>query len=124
MSMFTVTVSAKDIHFYLTKGEKDTEVNTKDRTQNTWLITVDQPTGQSIYNFVECQTVVGFRIRSSAAGGAGTSMSDYVTISRFVTNKAYSYTTVPSQGASIYLHCQINSSSKLPYVSFDGKWYS
>lgn len=118
MSMFTVTASAMPIHFYLYKGDKDYEVNTKNRTADNWLISIYEPTGDSIYNFVAGQTVVGFRIRNTSQ----TSMSDYVTVSSFVNNKAYPYTTVPGDNQTIRLYCQVDSTSKLPYVSFDGDW--
>ena len=123
MSMLTVNVQAKSIHFFLTKGEKKVTDNTKDVDEAAWYITIDKPTGNSIYNFVKGQTVVGFRVRRTSSD-TSTALSDYFTVSDFVDNKGYQYREgyVPKHKDKIYLHTQVDSTSKIPYVSFDGKW--
>lgn len=118
-SMFTVTAYAKDIKFSITKSDGATAIttNTKDRTQNSWLITNSDT---SYSNFIAGEDVIGFRVRNTSK----TAMSSYHTFTNFVKNYALPYTKTPTQGQTLVLWSQIDSTGDYSIINFEGKWFT
>ena len=92
VSMFTVTAYAKATPFNISKDDGNQYItdNTKDRTDNVWLITISTSTPPSYtdwWPFTPNVDVVGYRVRKYAGWGvSSTAMSNYHTFTNYVTN--------------------------------------
>lgn len=120
-SMFTITAYAKDIGFSATRTSALVKSNTKDRTQNTWLIT---NTNMNNSQYFQTGDVIDFRIRSNPYKTSTNAMSDVMMVSSFVTNYAYPYTVIPTSHQTVYLFAQVDSSSARNSFKYSGKWFT
>ena len=76
-SMFTITAYAKNIGFSATRTSALVTSNTKDRTQNTWLIT---NTNMNNSQYFQTGDVIDFRIRSNPYKTSTNAMSEVMKV--------------------------------------------
>ena len=118
VAVFAIPASALDVTVRVTPTAQVVATNTKDRTQDSWLITIYESDDANY--FIEGLDVLGVRIRNTS----GSAMTDYFTFDECVTNYANVYTTVPYQGQTIKLHAQSDDSgTNVPFI-WNGKWFT
>lgn len=119
ISLFTMVAEAKDITIMaLTNTARFITFNTKDRTQDTWLITIlnEYPS-----TFEAGADVVGFRLWDESQT---TRISNYHYFTNFVTNYQLPYTVTPEQGDTLWLRAQADSTSESIGFNVIGKWFT